>query len=429
MIRRFLLLVLALSLAAAGYLWVVEMGTIAPSAGDASTARAADAGQVERGRYLALAGNCAGCHTARGEPDYSGGRGIETPFGTIHASNLTPDPETGIGRWSREDFWRALHLGRSRDGRLLYPAFPYPDYTRVSRPDADAIFAYLQTLPAVSRQNLAHALRFPFDRQIVLAGWRALFFRPGEYREDPQRPDDWNRGAYLVQGLGHCDACHAGRNVFGATAADSGLGGGQIPMQGWYAPPLASPTKSSVAGWAESDIVASLRDGLSSQGSAMGPMAEVVHRSTQHLREPDLRAMAAYLRSLGGGATVQVAGAPSERSKEIYDDARGSRIYEEHCADCHGADGRGEPGAYPALAGNLSVTMDAPANVILSVLGGGFPAATANNPRPYGMPPFAPILSDDDIAAVVSYIRQGWGNRAAPVSARDAGRLRGTGLR
>lgn len=382
---------------------------------------------IERGRYLATVGNCAGCHTARGEPEYAGGRGIETPFGTVYAPNITPDQDTGIGAWNSDDFWRALHEGRSRGGRLLYPAFPYPNYTQVTRSDADAIFAYLRSVAPARRTNRPHTLRFPFDRQFVLAGWRALFFRAGVHRDDPGRSASWNRGAYLVRGLAHCDACHGGRNLFGATPSPGGLAGGSIPMQGWYAPSLASPGRAGADAHHADDLAALLRTGIWSRGTAMGPMAEVVLRSTRHLAEADLRAITEYLGSLTAGGDAGRAPAPSGG---LGDDPPGARhgraLYEDHCADCHGKQGAGAAGIYPPLAGNPSVTLASPANAIRAVLSGGFPPGTAANPRPYGMPPFGPFLNDADMAAVVSYIRGAWGNSARAVSAGEVAVHRGT---
>jgi mono/diheme cytochrome c family protein len=379
---------------------------------EAATPFAPTPQKIERGEYLARAGNCAGCHTARGAPAYSGGRGIETPFGTVYASNLTPDPETGIGRWTPAHFWSALHEGRSRDGHLLYPAFPYPNYTLVTREDSDAIYAYLRTLPAAPAPNRAHALRFPYDNQWALAAWRVLFFDRDTYALEPEQSPEWNRGAYLVRGLGHCSACHGERNLFGATDEPLALSGGVIPMADWYAPSLASPDEAGVATWDVSDIVALLRTGSTPRASVTGPMAEVVYRSLQHLSEADLQAIAIYLRSLPQSSARRQGSAESAGSAAYK---RGADIYQQHCADCHGENGRGTPGSWPALAGNRAVTMDSVANPIRLVLSGGYPPATSGNPRPYGMPPFAQTLNDADVAAVLTYVRASWGNSAPEV--------------
>lgn len=391
------------------------------AAGASALAAPADPAQIARGAYLARAGNCMGCHTAQGGRPYAGGRGVPTPFGTVYAPNLTPDAATGIGAWSAAAFWRALHNGRARDGRLLYPAFPYPNYSRITRDDSDAIHAYLRSLAPVVQANRPHALRFPFDRQAALAVWRALYFRPERMQPDRSRSAEWNRGAYLVEGLGHCNACHASRNALGATTSTLDLAGGLIPVQNWYAPSLTSPDEASVAGWDTQHVVDLLRNGVSARGAVAGPMGEVVGGSTQHLSEPDLRAMAAYLKALPPSPTApamrEIAPAPAR-------DSPGGRLYSQHCADCHGEQGEGVPGIYPPLAGSRAVTMRVSANLVHLVLEGGFAPSTAGNPRPYGMPPFATVLSSDEVAQLLSYVRGSWGNRGAPVSALEVAHFR-----
>ncbi|RZU02583.1 cytochrome c [Rivibacter subsaxonicus] len=379
--------------------------------------------QRERGAYLARAGNCAGCHTVAGGVPYAGGRGIETPFGTVFAPNLTPHATTGLGDWSSEDFWRALHNGRGRDGRLLTPAFPYPNFSRVTRADADALFAYLQGLAPVDQPRRPHELRFPYDSQAALAVWRALYFRPAVHAEDPRQDAEWNRGVYLVEGLGHCSACHAPRNALGASGEQ--LGGGLMPMRDWYAPALDAAHEAGVAGWPRAQVVELLRTGRTELASASGPMAEVVRGSTQHLSDADLGAMALYLQRLPQ-QPVPVAAASSKAPPV---NVRGERLYAKHCADCHGEAGEGVPGAYPALAGNRALLLDPPANPVRIVLGGGFAPATAGNPRPYGMPPFAAVLADDEVADLLSYTRNAWGNSAPPVTPLEVHRLRDRALR
>ena len=379
----------------------------------------ASAEQLARGEALTRAGDCTGCHTARGGRFLAGGRAIETPFGNVFASNLTPDAETGLGRWSADEFWHALHHGRSKSGRLLYPAFPYPNYTRVSRDDADAMFAYVQSIPAVTRRNVAHTLAFPFGTQAALAIWRALYFRPAEHVDDPTRSAEWNRGAYLVEGLGHCNACHSARNALGATRGTLDLQGGLIPVQNWYAPSLASPREASVAGWPKHDVVQLLKTGIAPQGFVMGPMSDVVLNSTQHLSDADAAAMATYLQALPPPPESEPAPAETARPS-----ARGAALYKDHCVACHGERGEGVPKAYPALAGSRAVTMRSSANLVHVVLEGGFPPSTAGNPRPFGMPPFAPVLQDADVAELLSFVRASWGNRAAPVSTLDVAKAR-----
>jgi mono/diheme cytochrome c family protein len=374
---------------------------------------------LARGAYLALAGNCASCHTTRGGAAYAGGRGIDTPFGMVYTSNLTPDDATGLGRWSSAEFWRAMHNGRSRDGRLLYPAFPYTSYTEVSRADSDALYAYLRSLPPTAQAATPHALRWPFNLQPALAVWRALYFRPGSPPVDPSQTAEWNRGAYLVRGLGHCGACHTARNALGATDDRLNLAGGMIPMQNWYAPSLTSPLEAGVAGWPREDVVALLRTGVAPGGSVLGPMAEVVLKSTQHLTTEDLGAMATYLKALPQATEPAPRPATDRRVAE-----RGGQLYERHCAQCHGDQGQGVRTAYPPLAGNRAVTMPQVANLVQAVLNGGYAPATAGNPRPFGMPPFVLVLNDADIAAVLTHIRNAWGNQAGGVTEIEVNRLR-----
>lgn len=378
--------------------------------------------QVARGAYLARVGNCMLCHTERGGAPFAGGRPVETPFGTVYASNITPDAQTGIGSWSLAHFRRALHEGRSRDGRLLYPAFPYTHTTRTTGGDADALYDYLRSLPPVNKPNRAHRLRWPYNTQAALAVWRALYFRPEKHVDDPSRTREWNRGAYLVRGLAHCGACHTARDALGGFKDLLDLSGGLIPMQNWYAPSLTSPSEASVAGWPLQDIEQLLATGQSPRGAVLGPMAEVVLHSTQYLEPGDIRAMAVFLKSLPATPTDtdprEVQPAPASLV------GRGSRIYGVHCAQCHGEEGQGITGAYPPLAGNRAVTLPVTANLVQVVLNGGYPPATRGNPRPFGMPPYATVLSDADVAAVLTYVRSAWGNRAAPVSELSVGQQR-----
>lgn len=412
-----------LALIGTGVVWMLNVRDEAPLT-EADTG-ASSPELIAQGAYLARAGNCAGCHTVRGGTPYAGGRGIATPFGTVVAPNLTPDAATGLGAWTSATFWRAMHNGRSRDGRLLYPAFPYPNYTQVTRADSDALFAYLRSLPATARANRPHALRFPFDQQASLAIWRALYFRPGQRVADAGRSAEWMRGAYLVEGLGHCNACHSSRNALGAPAGPLDLGGGLIPVQNWYAPSLASASEAGVADWAPAEIVALLKTGISSHGglqsTVLGPMAEVVASSTQYLNDGDLGAMAIYLKALPQRTRASMP-IPALATRASLD--RGTKLYGDHCAACHGDQGEGAPGVYPALAGNRAVTLDPPANLVHVVLEGGFAPATTGNPRPYGMPPFGPVLGNDELADLLSFIRGSWGNRAAAVSSLDVNRYR-----
>ena len=388
---------------------------------------------LQRGAYLARAGNCMSCHTARGGEPYAGGRAIETPFGAVYTSNLTPDEKTGIGSWTPAHFWRAMHNGRSKDGRLLTPAFPYTSYTQVTRDDSDTLFAYLKSIPAVAQANQPHALRFPYDSQAALAVWRALYFSPGVFQTDTGRSAEWNRGAYLVNGLGHCSACHSARNALGATDGLN-LAGGLIPLQNWYAPSLVSPHEAGVGNWDRQDIVSLLKNGVSPRASVAGPMIEVVLGSTQYLSNEDLGAMARYLKELPNAESTkndavfmpkvpsaQANTAPSATNTVAE---RGAKLYEQHCAQCHGDKGQGVSNAYPTLAGNRAVLMLQTVNLVQIVLNGGYAPATAGNPRPYGMPPFVLVLDDSDVAALLTHIRNSWGNQASAVSQLEVNRIR-----
>ena len=417
MLRRLLVIAVVIAaLLASIVMWLnvrgEEPGMASPLAGNA----------VQRGAYLARVGNCIACHTQRGGAPFAGGRAIDTPFGTVYSSNLTPDAANGLGAWSAADFWRALHNGRSRDGRLLYPAFPYPNYTRVSREDSDAIFAYLRSLAPVARANTPHQLRWPYSTQPALAVWRAMYFAPGTFEPDKAQSPEWNRGSYLVKGLGHCSACHTARNAWGASSDMMDLSGGVIPMQNWYAPSLASRGEAGVADWDAAHIARLLRTGIAPRGTVLGPMAEVVLQSTQHLDDADAHAMAVFLKALPQREVepVSVPALPTRIAEQ------GARVYRDRCAQCHGDNGEGVPGAYPALAGNRAVNLSNTSNLVQVVLGGGFPPATAGNPRPFGMPPYATVLGDADVAAVLSHIRMSWGNQSGAVSELQVSQQRGS---
>lgn len=379
---------------------------------------------LQRGAYLAAVGNCAGCHTARGGTRLAGGRPIPTPFGTVFSSNLTPDP-TGLAGWSADDFWQALHLGRSRDGRLLVPAHPVTNTTLVTRDDADALHAWLQAQPAASAPRREHELRWPYGTQLALAAWRALNFRPGVYQPDVTQDAAWNRGAYLAQGLAHCSACHAARNGLGGDQGPADFRGGLLAGLGWVAPSLHDPAEAGVQRWSDDTLRRWLRDGHADGHTAQGPMAEVVLGSTSALNDADLAAMSRYLRSLPESAVA--------RPKEVQADARrrerGAKLYREHCAACHGEQGEGRRDdsgapAYPALAGSRLVTQASAANLLRVIERGGFGPATPGHPRPYGMPPFAGQLDADELAAIASHLRESFGHRAGEVDAVEVVRLR-----
>ncbi len=372
--------------------------------------------QIARGEYLARIGNCAGCHTARGGEAYAGGGAVNTPFGAVYASNLTPDTTTGIGLWSADAFYRALNEGRSRDGRLLYPAFPYPNISLTTREDSDAIYAFLiHRVAPVKRENTAHTLHFPYDNSFALAAWRVLYFKPSVVQPDATQSASWNRGAYLVQGLAHCGACHSTRNALGAPIAGHTYDGAMMPLNDWYAPSLTARNEGSVIDWDLAQISKWLTHGVSERGSALGPMAEVVFQSTQHLSVDDATAMATYLKTLPPSTPAPTIRATTKRTA----DAQSERLYADHCATCHGDNGQGKAGAFPSLAGNRAVTMSNTTNLIHVVLAGGFAPATLGNPQPHGMPPYYHLLSDAEIAKLLTFIRTSWGNDAAAVTELD----------
>ena len=381
-----------------------------------------------RGAYLARLGGCALCHSVRGGRAYAGGRAIETPFGSVMSSNITPDPVYGIGSWTANTFWRALHEGVSRDGHLLYPAFPYTSFTQLTRADSDDLFAYLKTLPAVAQPNRPHQLRWPYSTQAALRSWRALFFNPAtaltlanSHAANGTRGAVWQRGQYLVQGLGHCQECHGARNLLGAVSAEPRASGSVLAGSQWFAPSLNDPLGASVAGWSETETINFLQSGRNSTAHASGPMAEVVLHGLQYLSNADAQAMAVYLQSLRPiSAPAAKAGKPAS-SNTLQ---RGAALYEKHCTDCHGASGQGQTAAYPALAGNRNVTQEPPNNLINTLLAGGFAPSTPGHPRPFGMPPYMLQLSDADLAAVLSHIRSAWGNHASAVSELDVTRFR-----
>lgn len=407
--------------------WHERPGAPANAALGTSTA----AQSIAQGAYLARIGNCALCHTAPGGAAFAGGRAIDTPFGAVVSTNITPDPAHGIGQWSADDFWRALHHGKSRDGRRLSPAFPYTSYTRVSRTDADALFAFLQTVAPSATPNGASSLAWPFNTQAALAVWRALYFWPQAAPADgagqslgasgPSADDAARlaRGASLVQGLGHCTECHGARGPLGGLVRGKALAGAVLPGVAWYAPSLQSADQAGATSVA--DTVALLQTGTSGQRWVNGPMAEVVLHGTQYLSDADAQAIAVYLQ-----AVAQPAASAAPRPLMANADPRAAQLYADQCAGCHGKSGEGQAGAYPALTGNRAVLMTPPNNAVLSVLHGGFAPSTAGNPRPFGMPPFLLQLSDADVAAVLTHVRSAWGNQAASVSALEVQQIRRT---
>lgn len=339
---------------------------------------------VAKGEYLARAGDCIACHTAPGDKLFAGRRAMLTPFGTLYTSNITPDPETGIGNWTPDQFYGAMHTGRFPDGGLLYPAMPFGSYTKVPRQDSDAIFAYLKTVPPVRRADRPHDLQFPYNNRSLILGWRTLYFSEGEYRPDATKSDEWNRGAYLVGGLGHCAMCHTAINALGGSSESEAFQGGLIPMQNWYAPSLTSNKEAGLGDWSLKDISDLLRTGVSKRGVVYGPMAEVVYNSLQYLSDGDIRAMAVYLKSLAEGSPPSAAATSIPTAESSLLLSLGKTVYDSRCASCHGADGLGKPPQYPPLAGNQSIEMELAVNSIRMVLNGATHPARLEIQRPTG---------------------------------------------
>ena len=370
--------------------------------------------QVQRGEYLARAGDCVSCHTAKGGAAFSGGYRLDTPFGYMLTPNITPDPDTGIGRWSADDFHRAMHDGVNKGGQDMYPTMPYDFYTRVSREDIDAIYAYLKTVKPVKNAVDVNHLRFPFNQRWSMALWRELYFDAGESKPNAAKSAAWNRGAYLVEGLGHCGVCHTPHNFLGGVEKSKDFAGAAI--EGWFAPDLTSNLATGLGSWTVDDIVDYLKTGtLKGKTTAFGPMADFVQTSTRYLDEADLRAMGEYLKSIPPDSRIHTG--LKEPGPRRQQDAT---LYMEHCGVCHQAMGRGYPGIFPPLARNGAVLGPDPGNIIKVVLAG-----TPRRGAYIAMPSFARKLTDAQIAAIANYVRTSWGNEApANATAEAVAKLR-----
>ena len=358
---------------------------------------------IERGKYLSRAGDCVSCHTAKGGARLAGGRRIDTPFGYMLSPNITPDRDTGIGRWSRGDFYRALHDGVNKNGKDMYPTMPYDFYTKLTRADVDAIYAYLRTVKPVHKAVDVNHLHFPFNVRLTMGLWRELYFDEGTYRPDPAKSAAWNRGAYLVEGPGHCSDCHSPRNLLGGIEKDRDFTGAAI--DGWFAVDLTADITTGLGSWSVDDIAGYLKTGaIRGKGTALGPMVAVIRNSTSHLTDADRRAMAEYLKSIPPTSRLRTGRIAPDPTK-----LRGARLYTDYCSGCHQSRGRGIPGMFPALAGNPNVLAAEPNN-ILEVVEHGIPARAG-----YGaMPGFQSQLTDQQIAEIANYLRTSWGNRARP---------------
>jgi mono/diheme cytochrome c family protein len=373
---------------------------------------------TERGRYLATAADCVACHTVlNGGKPFAGGRPIETPFGNITSPNITPDRDTGIGAWTDDEFDNAVRRGVRPTGERLYPAMPFPWYTKLSRDDVMAIRAYLNTIPSVSNQVVTNTLPFPFNIRSSMGVWDALYFTGGEFKPDPQKSAEWNRGAYLVEGPGHCGACHTPKTLLGGDKTKEYVRGSYL--QGWFAPDLTNDDRTGLGRLSAEDIATYLKTGHNRVTAATGPMAEVIEYSTSHMTDSDLAAIATYLKSLPGRQDNPASVAANDPSM-----VAGQAIYRDQCSACHSLDGKGVPQLFPSLADSSIVRSSDPTTSIRMVLRGARSVATDAEPTAPGMPSFSWQLDDAQLAAVVTYIRNAWGSAAAPVSARDVSSAR-----
>ena len=372
---------------------------------------------VARGKYLVDAGDCEACHTAAGGTPFAGARGIRTPFGIIYSANITPDVKTGIGKWSEADFYRAMHKGIAHGGKNLYPAFPYTYFTRLSRPDVDAIYAYLRTLPPIYQVKPANKLPFPLNIRPLMAIWNALFFRPGEFRPNPAMSAEWNRGAYLVWGPGHCGGCHTPKNLLLADRNGHALQGAKL--NDWVALDLTEDPRRGLASWSNGDIVEFLHSGRNARATASGSMQEVIYYSTSRMSDSDLAAIATYLKALPPRRHVRGFAVPDQTAI-----LAGQAIYAATCSACHGDNGEGQARYFPPLAGDASVQAHDPTTIVRIILAGSRSVPTPAKPSAPAMPPFAWKLDDGEVASVANYVRNSWGNSAPPVSRRVVAKLR-----
>jgi mono/diheme cytochrome c family protein len=408
---------------------------VAQASAPASGASGRGPDLVKRGEYLARAGDCIACHTSdKGRP-FAGGLAISTPFGTIYTPNITPDPDTGIGRWTDADFLRAMHQGIGKEGERLYPAFPYAEYTKVTDQDVQAIRAYLNTVVPVHYTPPPNEMRFPFNQRWLMVFWNMFNFDEGRFVPDPKQSAEWNRGAYLVEGLAHCGECHTPRNFTQGLQASERLSG--AIQAGWHAYNITPHKTSGIGGWSDQDIVSYLSTGIAQgRANAAGPMAEVVSDSTQYLNGEDLRSIAVYLRSLkpvdhGERRSRAEWGAPASDAMALrgvrIDGVNGAQLFLANCASCHQWTGEGvgagASGAYPSLIHN-SVTGAGDANNLAMVILHGVHRTTKD--ADVLMPAFDRELTDAQIAAVTNYVTSRFGNPQSTVSVEQVGQLRAT---
>jgi mono/diheme cytochrome c family protein len=372
---------------------------------------------IARGKALTEAADCASCHTADPAKPFAGGKRIDTPFGGIYTPNLTPDRDTGIGGWSDADFYRALHYGVARDGSRYYPAFPYPNFTKITRDDVLAIRAYLATLAPFHNTRPPAQLHWPLNYRVLMRGWDWLFFRPHTFAANPDKSAEWNRGAYLIRGAAHCGACHTPKNLFGANKRGQAYGGSLV--QGWFAPRLDGAERSGLKSWSVDDIVEYLQSGRNGRSHADGLMAEVVVNSTSKMSDADVRAIAVYLKDLPARSPEPVVTPPPQTQM-----ADGEKVYRGACVACHEIDGSGAPRIYPPLPGNASLQSADPSSTLRIILDGAETVTTPRAPNTGSMPAYSTKLADQEIADVATYIRNSWGNAAPAVTPAEVAKAR-----
>ncbi len=377
-----------------------------------------NAAQVRQGQYLVRVGDCASCHTREGGGFLGGGFGLNTPFGTIYSTNLTSDVNAGVGSWSADQFYAALHDGTSGGGHPLYPAMPYPYTTRATRADSDAMLAFLKTVPAVNEHQPPNSLSFPFTMRSLVHGWNLLYFHKGEFVPAPDKSAEWNRGAYLVTGLGHCGACHTPKNSLAGDDTAKALQGGTL--DGWVAPDLTANNRTGIGAWSVDEVIEYLKTGRNVHANAGGSMAEVVAYSTSILTDADLHAIATYLKDQPSSAESSVAAADPGSMK------RGAAVFSDACTSCHMEEGLGQPRFFPPLHGDAVAQQADPTGVLHIILAGDRTAATATRPSPLSMPAFAWKLTDQQVADVATYVRNSWDNRAPAVTAAQSAAMRKT---
>jgi len=398
------------------------MLTACGNAPDAAAQRTAttqdthDAALIARGRYLAKAADCAACHTSPDSAPFAGGVKLDSPFGTFYGSNITPDKQHGIGQWSADEFYTALHDGKSPNGQL-YPAMPYTSYRQMSREDSDAIYAYLMSQKPAAVVSREADLSFPFNVRFAVRFWKTLFLEDTLPDASQGHSADWNRGRYVVNALGHCIECHTPRGRFGQLDLTAPFAGGTL---GRVIAPSLTPQGLAERGWSAADLTTYLATGIASQGSAFGEMHSVVHLSSQYMTPDDLRAVSTYLLGDRPSEPVRV----QAQAVDATQLAPGRRLYLSLCAGCHGADGEGVPHVAVPMRGNSTVRQSNPHNLIVSMLDGIDEQSFPGLERMQAMPGFASKLSDDELAQLANYLRATWGEQPADVSADSARGLR-----